>query len=285
MHIKQQVVRAEFLLQAILEARTQSLCPHCRSDRHARIGRKAVVIEVLRCLSCGLSFTKPVYRSRLSTDFYDRLYSAEGSTTELPDERELRHLKESGFQGSDKDRSVTIERLRALTPSRPGRLLELGSSWGYFLFQARVAGFDVKGVEIGAKRRRFGRQHFGVEILPSLEAVDDGVSFDLIFAAHVLEHLPDVSTIYDRLASLLTDTGQLFLEVPNFDPGHLGPVAMRWVGAVHPIGYDSSWFSHLLAHGFTQVQVFADWADMPNHAVERSTSNVIIVRALKGPTT
>jgi cyclopropane fatty-acyl-phospholipid synthase-like methyltransferase len=35
-------------------------------------------------------------------------------------------------------------------------MLELGSSWGYFLYQAKQQGFEVTGVEISEPRRLFG---------------------------------------------------------------------------------------------------------------------------------
>lgn len=145
--IKRQIVRAEFLVQGVVQSRRPIFCPHCKSSAHLQVGRKGGFIRILRCSVCGLCYTKPVYRSRLSPRFYDRMYTAEGSTTELPSEERLEWLKRSMFRGSDKDRSDTIERLRELSSSYPGRLLEFGSSCGSFFYQAQAAGFHVTGVD------------------------------------------------------------------------------------------------------------------------------------------
>ena len=48
-------------------------------------------------------------------------------------------------------------------------LVEVGSSWGYFLWQAKNQGFDVTGVEIGEKRRLFGERHLEVKIVDDIK--------------------------------------------------------------------------------------------------------------------
>ena len=52
--------------------------------------------------------------------------------------------------------------MKRLTAGRT--LLEIGSSWGYFLDQANAAGFATVGVEPGRTRRRFGVRELGVDI-------------------------------------------------------------------------------------------------------------------------
>jgi SAM-dependent methyltransferase len=277
---KRSVVRAEFLLQALVarSGRRAVTCPHCRSAECNQVATKARVVRIMRCATCGLYYTDPLYRSRLAANFYDRLYAAEGSTTDMPDSRTAARLRETGFKGSDKDASTILDRLRSLAgPKR--RLLELGSSWGYFLYQARQTGLEPTGVEIAEGRRRFGIQHLSVHILPTLADVGNE-SFDIAFAAHVLEHFTDISTVYAELASLLRPGGHLLVEVPNFDLEQFGDRVLSLVGAVHPLGYDSGWFRrNLITHGFIDVAIYSGWDSTSPAPAARSTSSVIVVHA------
>jgi SAM-dependent methyltransferase len=189
-----------------------------------------------------------------------------------------RDCSEAGFKGSDKDASAILDRLRSLAGSKR-RLLELGSSWGYFLYQARQTGLEPTGVEIAEGRRRFGIKHLGVRILPTLADVGNE-SFDVAFAAHVLEHFTDISTVYAELASLLRPGGHLFVEVPNFDLDQFGDRILPLVGAVHPLGYDSDWFRrNLRINGLVDVTIYSGWDSAAPAPAARTTSSVIVVHA------
>lgn len=274
------ITRLEYLAQSVASYAQTPACPYCRATDRERVARKYGVVRVQRCRSCGLLFTQPIYRSRLSSNFYDALYEAEGSTTVLPSEAELRALQSAGFAGSDKDASVALERIAQVVGARPGqRLLELGSSWGYFLYQAGRAGFRATGIEIGTRRRAFGVSRLGVDIAPSIDAVERG-AFDVAYTAHVLEHFADVSEIFDQLADCLRGGGHLFIEVPNVDLEAVGPRALAWMGAVHPLGYDAAFFRENLGrHGLAIEGCYDDWSAVPERPVQRSRSAILVVHA------
>src|SRR5687767_2215 len=132
----QVIVKLEFLLQTLARYPLPVRCPHCRSGRHRLVARKYAVVRVQRCQDCGLQFTQPIYRSWLSTNFYDDLYEGQGWTTDLPTPNVLEHLRATRFAGTDKDADRQLAAIRRIVGERRGSLLELGSSWGYFLFQA-----------------------------------------------------------------------------------------------------------------------------------------------------
>jgi SAM-dependent methyltransferase len=276
----QLVIKAEYLLQSLVRYPRMVACPHCGGRRHALIARKYAIARIVRCGACGLAFARPIYRSWLAGNFYDRMYSAEGSTTALPDDATLERLKATNFVGTDKDARRVIESLRRALPDRSASLLEIGSSWGYFLHQARASGFDVTGIEIGDTRREFGREKLDLDIVSGFDALPAGRRFDVIYTSHVLEHFTDLTTVFDQIPERLADNGSLFIEVPNFDPDHLGPACLSTVGAVHPIGYDSKWFrENLPRHGLVVEAIHGDWKDVPDRPVGRSATGTIIVQA------
>jgi 2-polyprenyl-3-methyl-5-hydroxy-6-metoxy-1,4-benzoquinol methylase len=250
--------RLEFLAQALV--RRDARCPHCGARDVELLARKWAVVRIRRCAGCGLAFTDPLYRSRLG-DLYDRLYAGQGSTTELPAAERLAALVATRFAGTDKDFGTRIARLRALGPGR--RLLEIGSSWGYFLHQAAAGGFEATGVEIASRRAEYGRTRLGVRIVPSLDALA-GESFDLVYTSHVLEHFTDLVGVFPRMRELLAPGGALVVEVPHFDWPAGGRVALSSVGAVHPLGFGGEFFVRSLPrHGFRLEGFFERWEDLP----------------------
>ncbi len=281
--LKTLVVRSEYLLQSVLKYPMTLPCPHCGGQRQVLVARKYGVARIVRCGDCGLSFSRPIYRSWLADNFYDQLYSA-GFSTNLPDETHLEEWLASGFRDTQREADAILEKLRRHAPSPEPSLLEIGSSWGYFLHQARAAGFAVSGVELGDHRREFGNQRLGLEIVRALSDLPAGRQYDIIYTSHVLEHFTDLRDVFPRIATLLKPGGSLFVEVPNFDPEQLGSRCFSIVGAVHPLGFSSDFFrTNLPRHGLTVTGMFSSWDDVPDRPVSASHSDVIVMRATRTP--
>jgi SAM-dependent methyltransferase len=258
-------------------------CPHCGSARQRLIARKYRVARIVRCGDCGLAFSRPIYRSWVAANFYDELYSA-GFSTNLPDDARLQSWLASGFRDTQREADKILATLRRHATSATPRLLEIGCSWGYFLQQARSAGFAVTGVEIGDQRRAFGRRRLDLEIVAGLHELPPDRRYDIVYTSHVLEHFTDLRDVFPRIAALLTDGGVLFAEVPNFDPRQFGSRCFSVVGAVHPLGFDSDFFrANLPRHGLTVTGVYSSWDDIPDRPISASRSDVIIVRAARTP--
>jgi hypothetical protein len=126
--MNQLIPRLEFLAQALF--RNQKSCPHCGSQDLQEVAKKYKTIGIECCNDCGLFFTSPIYKSSIFSSFYDKLYQAEGSTTEMPEAEQLSDLISKKFQGSDKYFGDRIESISNFSEGR--NLLEIGSSWGYF---------------------------------------------------------------------------------------------------------------------------------------------------------
>jgi len=279
--LKNLFIRSEYLLQCVLRYGQTPPCPHCGCPRQTRIARKYGVARIVRCIECGLYFSRPIYRSWVTDNVYDGLYAA-GFATDLPDDGQLGHWVATGFREIGRDASTVLDRIGSQVPRPTPTLLEFGSSWGYFLYQARAAGYDVTGVEIGASRRDFGRRRLGLDIVGDLADLPPDKRYDVIYTAHVLEHLTDLGTTLMRLAALLNDDGVLFAEVPNFDPPQFGARCLPVVGAIHPLGFDSEFFrANLPRYGLALTGVFERWEDVPNRPVQVSSADLIVVRAAR----
>ncbi|MCG8386412.1 MAG: class I SAM-dependent methyltransferase [Cytophagales bacterium] len=95
-----------------------------------------------------------------------------------------------------------------------GHIIDIGCGTGHFLQQARRAGWNTTGVEPDAGARAIASELLGNTIYASLDDLGDH-SFNMITLWHVLEHVPDLNSYISTLKKLLTDSGTIFVAVPN----------------------------------------------------------------------
>lgn len=273
------ITRADFFyfLCGLFRKRNGVKCPYC-GNAPIVYAKKYGVIDICRCPECYLYFVSPFYLSGYGLEkFYNEDYSSDA--TILPGRGALESIKRSNFRLSPKDCNPRLGIIRKLVVGN--KLLEFGASWGYFMFQAKEYGFDSVGIEISEKRSEFGRQFLGVDIRPDIDLVKD--RFDLIYSSHVLEHLTDLSEMFDKFYTKLLPGGTLIVEVPNFNPEIKGKEAYPLIGKVHPLGFSRQFFEkNLIKHGFVSVSVVGRYEDLLQKPEDRlPLSDVVIVRATK----
>jgi cyclopropane fatty-acyl-phospholipid synthase-like methyltransferase len=182
--------------------------------------------------------------------FYDTLYVGEGLTTRLPSDKELNTRLNNNFEGTDKDRHFIIRWLK--DNINGDRLLEFGSSWGYFLYQAQKAHFKPTGVEISEKRRSYGQNRLKLEIVPSMDIlISEHRIYDAIVTINTLEHLVSIHKLFKDFHALLNKDGVIIIVVPFIDLTK-GNKVFKIMGAVHPLGFSEEFFkANMFKEGFT----------------------------------
>lgn len=139
----------------------------------------------------------------------------------------------------------------------------------------------MTGVEISEKRRLFGERHLGVNIVNDIDVLKEN-SFDIVYTSHALEHFTNISEIFAKIYLLLTEGGKLIIEVPNFDFEKFGDRVLSIIGAVHPLGYSSKFFSaNLPDYGFKLLGYYDSWETFPSIKLESRSKNNIILLAEK----
>jgi len=119
------------------------------------------------------------------------------------------------------------EALGEITPVESGRVLEIGCGVSMYAHRFLERGYTYVGVEPSRWAAEFTARWFGVEV--QNVAIEDANllpgSFDLILAAHSLEHLRNAPAGIRKCADLLKTGGELWIIVPDdedpLNPDHL----------------------------------------------------------------
>jgi 2-polyprenyl-3-methyl-5-hydroxy-6-metoxy-1,4-benzoquinol methylase len=197
------------------------LCNLCSSHTAQHLYTKNGV-ELVRCTSCGLVYVldPPVAAA------IQRLYTfASGYHTVFRSES-------SAASTAHAERAADFLRIVGRY-SRPGKILDVGCSVGFFLARARAEGWTTFGVEISNDTAALARGR-GLDVFTgSLEQAGfRSESFDVITMWDVLEHVQDPVATVAIAAEVLKRDGLLALSTPNIGGifPRLSYRAARWVG-------------------------------------------------------
>ncbi len=188
----------------------------------------AVHDDIFVCRPCGLARSAPA----VDIDDIETLY---------------RDVEDPEYFASENERRAqfraALERLEERGLARPpGRLLEIGSSVGLFLDEARRRGWDAVGIEPSRWAAQSAAAR-GLEVFNgTLEEFDAGQArFDVVASWDVLEHLEDPMGALRRAYELLVPGGLLVVTTVNI--GGLGRKLFRgrW-----------PWFMRMHLHYFTR---------------------------------
>lgn len=226
--------------------------------------------QVDACPRCSHRFVVNPPSAEQLDAAYDESYYRAGSDAEGA-------AANAGYQDylANADKRLEGFRQRAARLSRfsaPGRLLEVGSAVGLFLVAARDAGWHAVGYERSAWAARYGREHYGVDIVEGDGSANpfESASFDVVAMWDVLEHVADPAQIAAAAREWLRPRGLLVLSTVN--AGALGArmAGEHWrhLAPPHHLQYFTRRsLRHLLAaHGFELVEetasgIFLDHGD------------------------
>ncbi len=194
-------------------------CGVCGASERRPVRRiRGLWIE--QCLHCGLLYTNPRY-------LWDYQFSI------IPVAQKLAIYERHYWP----KRRASVDRFwgQAEVFRQTSRLLDVGCGFGFFPNEARAHGWDAIGLEVAADEAAWGRNHFNLPIVSSLEDKILGrQSFDIITLWDVIEHIVDVHALLLRCMKLLRPGGLLFLRTPNADGLLIKP---RWWSAAYLFSY------------------------------------------------
>ena len=174
--------------------------------------------DYFTCSSCGLVYAIADQNS-LST-FYDHSYYTQGARTRYVTRVSNGVADEPKW--SRRWHRKTAERLESFEAHRQnGTFLEIGCSLGDFLNVVHHAGWNAVGIEISEAAASYARDKWNLDVrtgtvesvVPELEPE----SFDVIWAANLLEHVVSPSEFLTDVEKLLRPGGVVIASTLNFD--------------------------------------------------------------------
>jgi len=180
-------------------------CPLCEESKGEPLHREDS-FQMVRCPSCQFIFLNPRPTSDSLFQFYQQ-YLPEGETSIESWEKMMRPV----FQ-----RAASMLRQYR----RGGRLLDVGTGFGFFLAEMKKSGWEAEGIEISQKAMDYARDALGLTLLPGpLEKVDfPDRDFDAVTAFYVIEHLPRPIAFLKECHRILKPGGLLLLRYPHTTP-------------------------------------------------------------------
>jgi ubiquinone/menaquinone biosynthesis C-methylase UbiE len=180
-------------------------CPICEGSRGEPLHLEGS-FKMVRCPSCQFIFLNP----RPTVDALIRFYQ--------------KYLPEEGVSIESWERMMKPVFHRAANLLEPyrgnGKLLDVGTGFGFFLVEMKKRGWEAAGVEISQNAMDYARDVFGLTILPGpLEKADFPENhFDAVTAFYVVEHLSHPMAFLRECYRILKPGGLLLLRYPHTTP-------------------------------------------------------------------
>ncbi len=186
-------------------------CPDCGCAQSLWLDRKGFH-GLYECVECGVCFRYPYETDEEMAAFYQHDYESASIATDIPKNLELEHLLKDGVAGTQFDRAWHLRVFRQLGLHSGAKVLDFGTSWGYFTLQLKQAGFAASGFEISKSRAAIGAQ-LGVNIYS-----DEGeipTDLDVVCSTHVIEHVPRPLEKLRQMLSWVKPGGMVIAYTPN----------------------------------------------------------------------
>lgn len=193
-----------------------------------------------KCNSCGLIFLNPLPEPEQIPGFYPFSYSPHQDKIRTGKPALFKRLLINLFYDAGKSANRTLMRklLAPLSvfpvrnlfkPYGANRLLEVGCGSGASLERHQSLGWTVKGIEINGMACEICRtKGIDVHCGTLLDVRLAGEKFDIIFFNHVLEHLLDPVSVFQKAAECLSPSGRIIILTPNSDALSFSKYMSTW---------------------------------------------------------
>ena len=177
------------------------------------------LFDVVRCTGCGLVQTNPRPTPAAIATYYPEKYGPYAPVGERDAARPVLRLVRALVHAPYVLRYGAVDP-RPAPPEVGARVLDIGCAVGRSLAEFAALGWEVWGIEASSQAAEAARRRLGVPgerifVGRAEEADFPPESFDLVTAAHVIEHLHDPKAVLSRARSWLREGGMLQVSVPN----------------------------------------------------------------------
>lgn len=194
---------------------------------------------ISKCLNCGLIFSNPRVKREALANYYKEIINyGERSFTnsdgkEMVDYYFVKDILSLyfnyPFSKKNKLRKIALFpsylRIRKWykkkyfipTYCKNGKILEIGCSYGYYLYVWKKLGWEVKGIELNKDSVNFAVNQLNLDVENiEFEDFQSNQLYDVIYLNMVLEHVNSPKKTLHKCYSLLNENGILVLGLPDF---------------------------------------------------------------------
>lgn len=180
--------------------------------------------EIWQCTQCNFLFTQNIPDEESIGSYYASEDYISHSDTQKGIVNKLYHIA----------RKIMLnKKFRLIKKINAGKtILDIGCGTGYFLNYMQKKGYQTLGIEVSDNARTFGKQNFGLNILPPNHLLKNKIDqqYNNITLWHVLEHIYDPKLYLQKISRILNDDGVLFLALPNPDSFDARYYKKYWAG-------------------------------------------------------
>ncbi|MBU0461267.1 MAG: class I SAM-dependent methyltransferase [Nanoarchaeota archaeon] len=177
-------------------------------------GDETLIDQVVKCRNCGLIYVNPRLKSSLIVEGY-----SEGS--------------DETFVSQAKGRELTFAKCLKLIEKykKKGKILDIGTAGGSFLYVAKKAGWDVYGCEPNKWLCDWGKKHYSIDIKPGtvFDQKYPSNHFDVVTLWDVLEHVPDPKSVLEECQRILKKGGILVVNYPDIGSWLAKVMRSKWI--------------------------------------------------------
>ncbi len=181
----------------------QVRCNNC-SSLESKPFLKTKKFSAVMCGDCSLVYVNAREKVENKGDYF-------GDTIILKNIEYYKRFREQAF-----NRALAV--LEQLRPDK-GKILDIGSSFGWFLHAASQKGWQVVGLEPSKTSIAEMKKSYNYEVVnapvDNLEKISQ--TFDVVTLWNVLEHLPNPSGVLKSIYGKLNKDGVLAIAVPNLN--------------------------------------------------------------------
>lgn len=221
-------------------------CDFCNSDKYKIILKSKDLIfnivpgifSLVKCLNCNLVFTNPRLKNNELVKYYSEIVTYDNRPININkrdrfnlflrkdilvdffnypffEKKKIRKL----IQYPNYLRVKRKQKKTQFIPNyiKDGNILEVGCSYGYYLYQLKSLGWNVKGIELNKEAAEFAKNNLNLDVeCKRIEDFESEFLFDIIYLNMVLEHVPSPKIVLKKCYNLLKEKGLLILSVPDF---------------------------------------------------------------------
>jgi 2-polyprenyl-3-methyl-5-hydroxy-6-metoxy-1,4-benzoquinol methylase len=246
-------------------------CPVCGEEKYEEfcsLDRIGLDVQSVMCSRCPTLYSRKRLDEPSLEVFYSQFYREMYTGSSVPTDNWFEEQVSSGR----KILSQLIATGAIASDLRGVRVLEIGCGSGGILVPFAELGAEVVGIDFDDTYMEAGRKR-GLNLIDrSIYEFQTEKKFHLIILKDVLEHLPNLNFVLQKLKSLLGDTGSVYIQVPTFEGleflGYKNDF-LRYFQNAHIVHFSEASLNYLFErNGFIATHSNINGLAIFNHKVE-----------------